>query len=135
MYRHTIMYYKILPAPKVFSKQTHNLHTKIELLDISDFLITTYIIEHCNNKTPGEITDIRSSLVNNITFASLSIRIGLHRFILAQSVKLTEAIDRFYEYQQKNNHKIGQEVRFYLYNLNNNNNLMTIKVSRILFYY
>lgn len=83
----------------------------IKLYYVSDFLITTYIIEHCNNKTPGEITDIRSSLVNNITFASLSARIGLHRFILAKSVQLTEAIDRFYEHQQRNQHKIGQEVR------------------------
>lgn len=81
------------------------------MYNISDFVITTYIIEHCQDKTPGEITDIRSSLVNNITFASLSTRIGLHRFLLAKSVKLTEAIDRFYEHQQKNNHKIGQEVR------------------------
>ncbi|XP_022180231.1 endoribonuclease dcr-1 isoform X3 [Myzus persicae] len=79
---------------------------------ILDFLITTYIIEHCYHKTPGEITDIRSSLVNNITFASLSARIGLHRFILAKSVQMTEAIDRFYEHQQKNNHKIGQEVLY-----------------------
>lgn len=77
-------------------------------------MITTYIIEHCYQKTPGEITDIRSSLVNNITFASLSARIGLHRFILAKSVQMTEAIDRFYEHQQKNNHKIGQEVKFNL---------------------
>lgn len=83
---------------------------KLYLYIISDFLITTYIIEHCNNKTPGEITDIRSSLVNNITFASLSTRIGLHRFLLAQSVELTESISRFYEHQQKTNHKIGQEV-------------------------
>lgn len=74
-------------------------------------MITTYIIEHCNNKSPGEITDIRSALVNNITFASLSIRIGLHKFLLAKSVKLTEAIDSFYEHQKKNNYKIGQEVR------------------------
>lgn len=85
-----------------------------KLYNISDFLITTYIIEHCNNKTPGEITDIRSSLVNNITFASLSIRIGLHRFILAKSVKLTEAIEQFYVHQQKNNYKIGQEVKLNL---------------------
>lgn len=82
-------------------------------------MITTYIIEHCKNKTPGEITDIRSSLVNNITFASLSTRIGLHRFLLAKSVQLTEVITRFYEHQQKNNHKIGQEVRLILIYCNN----------------
>ncbi|XP_025190355.1 endoribonuclease Dicer-like [Melanaphis sacchari] len=77
-----------------------------------DFLITTYIIEHCHQKTPGEITDIRSSLVNNLTFSSLSIRIGLHRFILAKSPDMSEAIDRFYKHQQKNNHKIGHDVLY-----------------------
>jgi len=85
---------------------------------ILDFLITTYIIDHCNNKTPGEITDIRSSLVNNNTFASLSIRIGLHKFMLAKSVKLTETIGRFHVHLQKNNYKIGQEV---LYLIEENN--------------
>ncbi|VVC34156.1 PAZ domain,Helicase, C-terminal,Ribonuclease III domain,DEAD/DEAH box helicase domain,P-loop containing [Cinara cedri] len=79
---------------------------------ILDFIITTYITEHCSNKTTEEITDIRSSLVNNITFASLSIRIGLHRFLLSNSIKLTEAIDRFYEYQQRIDHKISQEVLY-----------------------
>ncbi|XP_050534312.1 endoribonuclease Dicer-like isoform X2 [Daktulosphaira vitifoliae] len=81
---------------------------------ILDFLITSYIIEHCTNKSPGEITDIRSSLVNNITFASLSARIGLHRFLLSESIKLTEAIDRFYEHQEKNHHQVGQEVLYLL---------------------
>jgi len=83
-------------------------------LYILDFLITSYIIQHCNDTTPDEITDIRSSLVNNITFSSLSTRIGLHRFILAKSLEMTEAIDRFYKIQQKNNHKIWQEVNFFL---------------------
>lgn len=77
-------------------------------------MITSYIVDHCNDKTINEIKDIKSALVNNITFASLSIRIGLHRFILANSIETNEAIDRFYKYQHKNNHKIGQDVRFKL---------------------
>lgn len=79
---------------------------------ISDFLITNYIIDHCKNKTPDELTDIKFSVVNNITFASLSTRIGLHKFILARSVQLTESITHFYKRQQKINHTIGHEVRF-----------------------
>lgn len=86
----------------------------LKLYFILDFLITSYIFEHCNDKTIKDIKDIIYSLVNNITFASLSIRIGLHRFILAKSVEITEAIDRFYKYQQRNNHKIGQDVRLNL---------------------
>lgn len=74
--------------------------------------MTTYIIQYCNNKTPEEISDIRFALVNNITFAALSIRIGLHRCFLYTSFKLNEEIDRFFEHQHRSNHKIGPEVRF-----------------------
>jgi len=70
-------------------------------------------MEHGNTKTPHEITDIRVSLVNNKTIGSLSARIGLHRFVLAQSVKMIEAIDRFYKYFQINNYQIGKEVKLY----------------------
>ncbi|KAF0759177.1 endoribonuclease Dicer-like, partial [Aphis craccivora] len=98
---------------------------------ILDFLITSYIIQHCNDTTPDEITDIRSSLVNNITFSSLSTRIGLHRFILAKSLEMTEAIDRFYKIQQKNNHKIWQEV-LYLIEENDCREVKSIDVPKVL---
>jgi len=70
-------------------------------------------MEHGNTKTPREITAIRASLVNNTIIGSLSARIGLHKFFLAKSLKMTEAIDHFYKYFQNNNYQIGQEVKLY----------------------
>lgn len=96
-------------------------------------MITSYTIQYCKKITPGEISEIKSSLVNNITFSSLSTRIGLHRFILAKSLEMTEAIDRFYNIQQKKNHTIWQEVNFFLQILSK-----LIKFNdynKILFYY
>jgi len=86
----------------------------IEFVFFSDFLITTYVMEHGNTKTSGSLTQIRASLVNNSIFGSLSARIGLHKFVLANSVTMTEAIDRFYKYFQNTNYQIGQDVKFYL---------------------
>ncbi|XP_036140493.1 endoribonuclease Dicer isoform X2 [Monomorium pharaonis] len=39
---------------------------------ILDFLITCYIYDHCGILSPGDLTDLRSALVNNITFACLA---------------------------------------------------------------
>lgn len=74
--------------------------------------MTAYITQYCENNTPDEITDIRFSLVNNIIFAALSIRIGLHRCFLYTSHKLYIDIQRFFDHQNRSNHRIGPEVRF-----------------------
>nr|AVK59458.1 Dicer-2-PA [Nezara viridula] len=81
---------------------------------ILDFLITSYIYNRCKNISPGELTDLRSALVNNVTFACLSVRYGFHKFMLTKACKLTDIIKRFVEHQEKRNHKIGAEILFLL---------------------
>lgn len=76
----------------------------------SDFLITAYIYENCGKLTPGELTDLRSALVNNITFACLTVRQELHKFLDAASPLLLDAIDRFVRFQEKRKHIIDEEV-------------------------
>lgn len=74
----------------------------------------SYLTDHCNEKTPTNIAMIKDSIVNNCTYASISTRIGLHKFILARSVKLINAIDNFNKHRLLRNHKVGQEVRLNL---------------------
>lgn len=81
---------------------------------ILDFLITSHIYNKCENITPGELTDLRSALVNNVTFACLTVRYGFHKFMLTKACKLTDIIKRFVEHQEKRNHKIGAEILFLL---------------------
>lgn len=83
-----------------------------KLHNISEFLITSYLTEYIDKKTT-EIAIIKSAIVNNSTFASLSTRLGLHKFILSRSMKLTDMIDRFYKHNLKLKHEIGHEVRIY----------------------
>ncbi|XP_065211451.1 endoribonuclease Dicer-like [Planococcus citri] len=74
---------------------------------VLDFLITSYIYEYCGDLPPGKLTDLRSALVNNNTFGAISVRLGLHKFLLSDNEILTDAIDNFVKYQKRNNHQIG----------------------------
>lgn len=76
-----------------------------------DFLITCYIYEYCGNLTPGQLTDLRSSLVNNNVFGALAVRLGLHKFLLSHCKSLLEAIEPFVAYQEMKNYEVhGNEV-------------------------
>ncbi|CAB3384990.1 Hypothetical predicted protein [Cloeon dipterum] len=77
-----------------------------------DFLTTCHIYEHCGNLSPGAVTDVRSSIVNNNVFGSFAVRYGLHTYLLHNSSVLFELIDAFVEHQQRNNHVIDDESLF-----------------------
>ncbi|XP_025991526.1 endoribonuclease dcr-1 [Solenopsis invicta] len=81
---------------------------------ILDFLITCYIYEKCGNLSPGELTDLRSALVNNITFACLAVRYGLHIALLAYAPKLDEIIDRFVKFQEDRDYVVNDELLYVL---------------------
>jgi len=75
-------------------------------------LITCYIYENCGNLSPGDLTDLRSALVNNITFACLTVRYGLHIMLLAFAPKLHEIIDRFVKFQEERDFVVNDEVGY-----------------------
>jgi endoribonuclease Dicer len=77
---------------------------------VADFLVTCHIYESCGLLTPGELTDLRSALVNNVTFASLAVRNGFHKFMKYSSSKLMDMIDIFVQFQEEHNHVINEEV-------------------------
>ncbi|XP_065349266.1 endoribonuclease Dicer-like [Cloeon dipterum] len=79
---------------------------------VLDFLTTCHIYEHCGNLSPGVVTDVRSSIVNNNVFGSFVVRYGLHTFLLHNSSLLFGFIDNFVEHQQMNNHVIDDESLF-----------------------
>ncbi|XP_070162593.1 endoribonuclease Dicer isoform X3 [Polyergus mexicanus] len=81
---------------------------------ILDFLITCYIYENCGNLSPGDLTDLRSALVNNITFACVAVRYALDTALLSYAPKLHEAIDRFVKFQQERNYVVNDELLWVL---------------------
>ncbi|CAH0552970.1 unnamed protein product [Brassicogethes aeneus] len=77
---------------------------------VLDFLITCHIYESCGFLNPGQLTDLRSALVNNNTFASFVVRLGIQKSLLIMNSQLQGQIDRFVSYMQSRNYVIDDEV-------------------------
>lgn len=79
-----MMYFHMLQALSHASYIRNRVTRSYERLEflgdaILDFLITSHIFENCRELKPGEMTDLRSALVNNVTFASYVVKLGLHK--------------------------------------------------------
>lgn len=90
---------------------THSYETLEFIGDaVLDFLITCFIFESCGNLTPGELTDLRSALVNNITFACFTVRYEFHKYLLLLNTKLEQDIDKFVMYQENNGFAVTDNI-------------------------
>lgn len=78
---------------------------------ILDFLISAYIFEHETRMTPGQLTDLRSALVNNTTLACICVRHRFHLFILAENALLSETMQNFAQFQESQLHRVTNHVR------------------------
>lgn len=99
--------------PSYTSNSITDCYQRLEFVGdaVLDFLITCYIYEYCGNLTPGQLTDLRSSLVNNNVFGALAVRLGLHKFLLSHCKSLLEAIEPFVAYQEMKNYEVhGNEL-------------------------
>ncbi|XP_058829652.1 endoribonuclease Dcr-2 [Topomyia yanbarensis] len=77
---------------------------------VLDFLISAYIYEQNPKMSPGQLTDLRSALVNNVTLACLLVRYGLHLYILSESASFTDTVSKFVAFQEQREHKITDQV-------------------------
>uniref|UniRef100_A0A182T437 Dicer-2 n=1 Tax=Anopheles maculatus TaxID=74869 RepID=A0A182T437_9DIPT len=78
---------------------------------VLDFLVSMYIFERNPTMSPGQLTDLRSALVNNVNLACVLVRYDLHLYILSQSPSLTDTIGKFVDVQRNNNNRTGDWVR------------------------
>ncbi|KAK4023845.1 hypothetical protein OUZ56_009240 [Daphnia magna] len=77
---------------------------------VFDYLITKYLYEtRLFQLTPGALSDMRSALVNNVTFAVLAVRNGFHRFLKHMVPDVHQSIDRFVQQQEMCDHAIPDE--------------------------
>lgn len=77
---------------------------------VLDFLITAYIYERCPHMDPGQLTDLRSALVNNVTLACLTVRNNFHLYMLSQNIQLSEHIEQFVNFQVDRKHEVTEHV-------------------------
>jgi endoribonuclease Dicer len=85
---------------------THASYTKNRLTEcyqrleflgdaVLDYLVTCHIYSTFGDYGPGEITSMRSALVNNSTFAELAVGLNLHKCLLYNSPSLYSQVERF----------------------------------------
>lgn len=101
-----------LTHPSYPTNRLTGCYQQLEFLGdaVLDLLITTYITERCPFMDPGQLTDLRSALVNNATLACLCVRYNIHKHILYQDSLLSETIGRFVDFQSQHNHEIADHV-------------------------
>uniref|UniRef100_A0A1A9WSS4 ribonuclease III n=1 Tax=Glossina brevipalpis TaxID=37001 RepID=A0A1A9WSS4_9MUSC len=78
---------------------------------ILDMLVTCYIFERYHSMTPGMMTDMRMALVNNITLGCICVRHRFHLSILYENSALSEAIRKFADFQETQQHRVTDQVR------------------------
>ena len=60
--------------------------------------------------SPAELTDLRSAMVNNETFAAIAVRNSFHLYLKHQSLSLSVMVDGFVRAQQDNGHLLMNDV-------------------------
>ncbi|XP_047345738.1 endoribonuclease Dicer isoform X1 [Vespa velutina] len=110
-FRNRIYLLQAFSHPSYTENNITDDYQRLEFLGdaIIDFLITGYIHQYWELLSPGEITDLRSALVNNITFACLTVKYGLHTALLSYSPQLNDIIDRFVKFQEERNYVVDNE--------------------------
>ncbi|XP_057537099.1 dicer-like protein 4 isoform X3 [Amaranthus tricolor] len=85
-----------------YNRHGGGCYQRLEFLGdaVLDYLITSYLYSVFPTLKPGQLTDLRSSLVNNSLFAEVAAS-SLHKFIICDNNNLRTAIDKFVNYIKK----------------------------------
>ena len=62
-----------------------------------DFLITHYLYLYHRNMSPGVLTDLRSAVVNNFSFAALAVKLRFAKHLQSLSPPLFDVVNKFIE--------------------------------------
>lgn len=63
-----------------------------------DYLITSYLYSVYPKLKPGQLTDLRSMLVNNQAFANVAVDQSFYKFLIFDSNVLSETINNYVDY-------------------------------------
>ncbi|GAA0157583.1 hypothetical protein LIER_14823 [Lithospermum erythrorhizon] len=87
---------------QAFVHPSYNSHVggcyqRLEFLGdaVLDYLITSYLYSAYPNLKPGQLTDLRSALVNNNSFADIAVRLSFYKHIICDCRALSDAINKY----------------------------------------
>ena len=98
--------WKFMDEKLLLQALTHASYTKNRVTDcyqrleflgdaVLDYLVTCHIYSTFPGYGPGDISHMRAALVNNVTFAELSVKLQLHRLFLHNSPSLFKQIQDY----------------------------------------
>ena len=75
----------------------HNSYEQLEFLGdaVLDFLVTRHLFLCHRHLSPGELTDLRSAVVNNFSFAALAVKFGFPKLLRSLSPSLFRTVNKF----------------------------------------
>lgn len=74
-----------------------NSYEQLEFLGdaLLDFLVTRHLYLNHRNMSPGNLTDLRSAVVNNYSFAVLAVKLGFAKHLKSLSPPLFHIVNKF----------------------------------------
>ena len=69
---------------------------------VLDFLITRHLYETHSAAKPGELSDMRSAIVSNESFARITVELGLYEHVIHSSPELKICITDFVQFTSEN---------------------------------
>ncbi|KAL9249577.1 Endoribonuclease Dicer homolog 4-like protein [Drosera capensis] len=65
---------------------------------VMDYLITSFMYSAYPKLKPGQLTDLRSVLVRNASFAGVAVKLSFHKHIICDCDHLCDAVDKYVNY-------------------------------------
>ncbi|KAJ6837174.1 endoribonuclease Dicer-like protein 4-like isoform X1 [Iris pallida] len=83
-----------------YNKHSGGCYQKLEFLGdaVLEYLITSYIYSVYPDLKPGQITDLRSAIVNNNSFAHIAVWRSFVEYLIKDSPSLDQAVKKFKNY-------------------------------------
>ncbi|XP_057378262.1 endoribonuclease Dicer-like [Daphnia carinata] len=83
-----------------------NCYQRLEFLGdaVLDYLVTRFYFDNPCQYSPAILTDLRSAVVNNETFAIIAVKNRFHLYLKHLSLSLNAILDRFIRAQEENGH-------------------------------
>lgn len=114
-----------------FRNRITDCYQRLEFLGdaILDYLVTCHIYHHFPRYSPGDISNLRSALVNNVTFAELAVELHLQKSFLHYSPLLFKQIEDYVRIFHRNCECSENSMTEELYcHSEHSQNLVSIKI-------
>lgn len=105
-FRHPVYLVQAFTHASYTNNTITDCYQRLEFLGdaVLDYVITRYLFEYREHRlTPGELTDLRSSLVNNNIFAYLAVKFDFYKYFKYTSPQIFSIVDSFVQNQKKRN--------------------------------